>query len=471
METLSTIKHLLRDGESRRLEFMSSQVDLNALGATICSFLNCGGGQIIVGVRDDASVEGKVSSKQIEEALLPLAGGHDAMSLLTPSAIWDATDEPTDDGSVVLIDVPAGADVPYVFREAIYVRIGSETREATGSEIRELIERRYRQAARWERQPVLEVELSDLDMNEIYQTAQIAAGRRGWRFRDSDDPKMILEDLNLIDGGRLTNAAVILFGIEAGHIFRQAHVRLTAYASDKAASELREDLVSHGHLFEHLKAYEAFLHRHVSVVSDFSVTKEHREDRPQYPFWSLREGFRNALIHRDYDSAHGEVSVSVYPSYLEIWSFGDLPPGLTIASLKGADRSLPVNPDIAQVVFLRGLVDLLGRGTRKIVEEFKGLGLPEPIWRKQAGGVNLSLRSRAMAGEIPKELNARQVALLRQMKPGEQTDLSNYGERSEGQWSERTLRSDLSKLVRLGYLAKQGQGKSTFYVRTEKPTS
>jgi len=36
--------------------------------------------------------------------------------MITPNAIWDVTEEPTDAGPVVLIDVPAGADLPYVFR-------------------------------------------------------------------------------------------------------------------------------------------------------------------------------------------------------------------------------------------------------------------------------------------------------------------------------------------------------------------
>jgi len=100
------------------------------------------------------------------------------------------------------------------------------------------------------------------------------------------------------------------------------------------------------------------------------------------------------------------VSVSLYPNRLEIWSYGDLPLGLSIAALKTGDRSLPVNPDIAQVVFLRGWSNC-SVGNRKMVEEFKGQGMPEPVWKKQTGGVCVTLRSRTAPGEIPKELNAR----------------------------------------------------------------
>ena len=318
----------------------------------------------------------------------------------------------------------------------------------------------------------LKGEFDDLRVIEMYELAadsRIASEKRRWRFRDPNDLRMALEDLNLLDNGRLTDAAVVLFAQEAGHIFPQAHVRLTACSWEKSGAEFQEDRVSRGHLFAHLKDYDAFLGRHVIVSSEFTAAKSHREDRPQYPYWSLREGFRNPLIHRNYEAVYGRVSVSVYPARLEIWSFGDLPHGLSVSALKTGDRSLPVNPDIAQVVFLRGLVDLFGRGTRKMVEKFKAQALPAPAWKKQAGGVCVTLRSRTTPGEPPKELNARQVGLRRRMKPGGQTDLTKYGKEIEGKLSERALRNDLSQLVQLGYMAKQGQEKNTFYVRTEKP--
>ena len=468
METAKTIDRLISGGESKRMEFKTSRIDAESLGAVICAFLNSGGGQILIGVNDEGQPDGGITAKQVEEKLHPLSGGDEGEALITPNAVWDLTEEHAGDAVVVLVDVPAGADLPYVFKDKIFVRVDSQTREATGTQIRDLIQKRYLQGARWERQPVLEVTLADLDEEEIQKTVQVAANRRGWRFRDTGDLTMVLEDLNLIEDGRLTHAAVVLFAKEAGHILSQTQVRLTAYSSDKAASEYAEDKLSRGHLFSHLNTYDAFLDRRVAVISDFSQTKQYREDRPQYPYWPLREGFRNALIHRGYESVQGRVMVSAYPTRFEIWNDGDLPQGLTLASLKKGDRSIPVNPDIAQVVFLRGLVELLGRGTRKMVEEFRSLGMPDPMWKRASGGITLQLRSRAEASEIPKELNARQLDLLSKCRPGEQTDLQDYME-MHSSMSERALRDDLSKLNRLGYLTRQGKGKSTFYVRTEKP--
>jgi ATP-dependent DNA helicase RecG len=469
METPKTIRGILDKGESSRVGFKSSAAGVEDLGETICAFLNSGGGQIVVGVREDGHIEGEVSAKKIEATLRSLSGGTAPGGLIAPNAVWDVSEERLDEGTVAIIDVPGGGDPPYVFRDSIFIRVGSQTRQATGSQIRALIEKRYLLGARWERQPALEVAVSDLDANEIVKTAKIAAAKRGWQFRDPDDLTAILEDLNLIDHGRLTNAAVILFAKEAGHIFPQAQVRMTVYSSEKTGAAFADDRVAQGHLFSNLDEYDAFVKRHMSIVSDFSASQQARQDSPVFPYWPLREGFRNALMHRDYSSYHGRVTVSLYPRRIQIWSFGRLPQGLSIGSLKKADRSLPVNPDIAQVVFLRGLVELLGRGTRKIVEEFRSLGLPEPAWKEQAGGIILTMRGGHSPGELPGELNARQIDLLRQMRPGNSINLATVRKNVGGDLSERTVRNDLKGLVKLGFLARQGQGKSTFYVRTEKP--
>ena len=176
-------------------------------------------------------------------------------------------------------------------------------------------------------------------------------------------------------------------------------------------------------------------------------------------------------MHRDYSSYHGRVSVSLYPQRMEIWSFGLLPRGLSINSLQKADRSLPVNTDIAQVVFLRGLVELLGRGTRKIAEEFRSLGLPPAKWQEQGGGITLTMRGGRSLGNSAGKFNARQLDLLRSTRPGTVLDSKTVRQSGAGTKSQRTVRNDLVSLVKLGFLARHGEGKSTFYVRTEKPIS
>lgn len=467
METPKALQAILSKRESSHIDFVSASASLDVLGASICAFLNSGGGQLIVGLRDNGTVEGGVSATSVGEMLSTLSGGGDT-GLLIPSAFWHLSEETTTEGSIVIIDVPAGADLPYVFRDTIYVRVGRQTLQASGSQTRELIGRRFEWGARWERLPATEVDLADLDKEEILKTAEIASEKRGWRFHDKTDPWTILIDLDLVHHGRLTNAAVVLFAKEAGRIYPQTQVRATAYSSEKTAASIIDDQFFSGHIFSHLDAYDAFIQRHISVASEFSASGSTRKDIPLLPYWALREGFRNALIHRDY-SLYIDVSVGIYPRHFEVWSPGGLPQGLSVTSLKTADRSVPVNQDIAKVVFLRGLVDLLGRGTRKIVEQCKSFGLPDPSWKYVAGGILLTLRSGAGDVGIPNGLNSRQIDLLRILRPGSRIDVPTYVNDLDGRISERTGRNDLVQLAKLGFLSRQGQGKNTFYIRTEKP--
>ena len=126
METPKTIRSILAKGESAHVEFKSATASLEALGETICAFLNSGGGQIVVGVRDGGRIEGEVSAKKIEKMLRQLSGGTVPGGLITPNAVWDVSEERLDEGVMAIIDVPSGGDLPYVFRDSIFIRIGSQ---------------------------------------------------------------------------------------------------------------------------------------------------------------------------------------------------------------------------------------------------------------------------------------------------------------------------------------------------------
>src|SRR6266480_2054760 len=98
METPKTIRGLLKKGESSHVEFKSAATDLKTLGQTICAFLNSGGGQIVIGVRDDGEVEGEINLSKITTMLQPLSGGKLPGGLISPNAIWDVSEEAIDGG-------------------------------------------------------------------------------------------------------------------------------------------------------------------------------------------------------------------------------------------------------------------------------------------------------------------------------------------------------------------------------------
>ena len=140
-----------------------------------------------------------------------------------------------------------------------------------------------------------------------------------------------------------------------------------------------------GPLVSVLESTYGFIARNTMMRASFGEGELKREDEPLYPPDAVREGLVNALAHRDYSDYSGRIAVRVYPDRLEIRNSGDFPGGVTPEKLEKGHISVLRNPDIAHVLYLRGMMEKLGRGSLLIQKLCKERGLPEPKWRSEEG--------------------------------------------------------------------------------------
>ena len=457
------ISNLLAQRESDHLEFKES-FSPTSVARTAAAFLNSGGGTLVVGIRErggapevvgvpDAARIAERVERALNEAILPTAPI--AVSVLE-----------VDDGrNVVVVDVPAAAEPPYVYRNQVYVRRGTATQPATARDVLELVDRRRQEPPRWERQPAPGVEISDLSVDEIARTAQEARERRLVEL--GTEPDDVLEALSLVSRGRMCNGAVVLFGRDPARIYPQTQVHVAHFRSERR-DEIEDSRTLRGNAFELVERLWDFVTAHMPIRS--SLNRGHqREDRPAYPVGALREALMNAIVHRDYAAYSGSVSVTMYSDRIEVWNPGRLPEGIHTSELKRGTVSRPHNPDIAHVFYLRGLVERLGIGTRRIADECREAGLPEPQWEEVSGGIRLTISLGAKAGAAPTDLNERALAYLRDVATGVSISAADYHARYAPDRTERTARADLAALVDLGLTRRVGRGPGTRYVRTERP--
>jgi len=449
---------------SRLSEGDSEQVELKAapkpeeIGRSVCAFLNTKGGTLLVGAGPGKVIGVKSPARWVETLQRHLA------EKLSPQALWSIDVEDHEGRSVIVIDVPQGAEPPYVYEDEIFVRAGASTQTASVRQITELIERRHAQAVRWERLPALGTDLQDLDEDEIRQTAQEGRTHRFHRFRDAESTEGILEDLNLSRGGSLLNSAVVLFGRIPTRRFSQLRVRLARFSGEH---EMEDSRVLEQNAVSVIGQVESFLRQHVAISSALTDSVR-RADKPAYPWLALREALMNAIVHRDYAAFDGGISISIYSDRIEFWSSGELPDGMTVRDLKEERISRLRNPDIAHVFWLRGFVEAFGTGAARILKQCALAGLPEPEWRVGGGGVRLIIRSALAAATPPAELNSRQRALLESLRSGDPVTVAEYSRQYAPNVSDRQARSDLSQLTSWGYLRREGRGPSTVYVRTPR---
>lgn len=468
---MKDIEKIKKIKPSDKAAFFSPGVDLKEIGKTICAMSNSGGGSIYIGTEEiNKGQAGIKSPDDFEKKLrMELLQSKDLYKpAISPQAYWSVESEKIGKTNVITINVPSGAFIPYAIEGEIFIRKSSQTVKADSREIDYLVNQRYMEMSRWGTLPVLEKEMKDLDQDLILETARIAKDKRFYDFSDPNDPFSILDNLNLIFQGRISNFAYLLFGKKPERTFPQSRIRVISYVGKKTDLTIGTDKFIEGNLLNQYELVTEYIKNQIPTFSELTSFSDTRRDELMYPYWSVREGIRNAIIHRNYETATSEMRIEIYSDRISIWSYGELPKKLKIKDLKGEHPSLPPNPEIAHVFFLRGIIEKLGRGTQRITNEFEDFGLPAPKWEETGGGLKLTMYGKSVDGKIPKTFNTRQIEAIDKLKTGDIIKVAEYLSLIGEEIAPRTARDDIKGLVKAGYLKQQGKGQSTVYIRTDK---
>ena len=458
------IRKQIRQGEGVGTEFKAEVRNLETIARTVCAFLNTHGGTVFCGVDEKGRLIG------IEAAADHVQSIHTyLLEAITPKALFTVNVDEEDGKTILSIEVPEGKDRPYVFAGSVYVRQGGTTRMADAATLRDMVQSKSVATERWERRPSMAMEESDLDREEIRRTVQQAKESGRFAFHTDADDIAILQALAVYSTQGFTQAADVLFAGNPALRHPQTRVRVTRFASDKGGDAYIDDRLLQGPLVKVFEQAFDILSQHVRLESKFQPGELRREDRPEYPFAALREGLVNACAHRDYAGFSGGIAVGIYPGRIEIWNSGHFPDGMKPGDLSRNHPSLPTNPDIAHVLYLRGLMERIGRGGQLIINACRDYGLPSPKWVDRSTGVTLTIYGRSGHEASLLVANPRQQILLAQLKAGDQIRPGEYHQRFAADVSDRQARRDLVELENAGLLLRIAKGAGTLYQRTDRP--
>ena len=394
------LQRLLSLGEGPNLEFKSG-VDPSAIGQQVCAFLNSGGGYVVLGVNEGGDIKGvSPASKSLLDFL-----EQTIVTGLMPKALVSFEDQTVEGKPVWVIEVPAGQDIPYSYKDEVFIREEEQTRRADVATLRDMILRRQNEPERWERR-FSDADLEkDLDENEVRaMIMDVDVSRLEGLHESVGNPFKALERVGLIKYGRLTNGGDVLFASHPARRHPQVRVRAVCYTSDKSDDTYRDFKTFDGPLIQVLEQSFTFIQRNTPSSSHFRRGKMVREEQSLYPPEAIREGLVNAFAHRDYADFRGGIAINIYPRRLEIWNSGDFPEGINAESLARGHISILRNPDIAHVLYLRGMMEKLGRGSVMIRKACEDQGLPMPVWRADAQGVTLTYSAAEVATEVSMEV-------------------------------------------------------------------
>lgn len=204
------------------------------------------------------------------------------------------------------------------------------------------------------------------------------------------DIESILMGLELIQDGRLLNAAVVLFGKNVGSQFPQCEIRLARFRGMDKQPDFTDNRQYKDHAFGLLRRAEVFLLDHVPIAGELASGSMIRRDIPWYPPRATREALANALCHRDYSIPGGAVALAMFDDRLEIISPGEFHFGLTADKMTVPHESRPWNPLIANTFYRAGVIERWGSGTTNMVHWCEENGNPVPEWQERSGSVVVS---------------------------------------------------------------------------------
>ena len=258
--------------------------------------------------------------------------------------------------------------------------------------------------------------LADLDPDAIANFRfRWAAKAKTDRILNLSD-EQLLADTELMADGKLTYAALILFGTRAGlgkHLARSEIVfeyrsnDLPGPAQDR--QEYREGF---------LLCHDAIWNR-INLRNDNQSYQDRffRIDVPTFDEEVTREAILNAVCHREYH-LEGSVFVRQYSRRLEIINPGGFPNGITVQNI--LDEQRPRNRRLADAFARCGLVERAGQGMDLIFERTIRHSKALPDFERSGASSSYGLHDSTLSKEFEfgSQANGANLAHIEVQNPG-----------------------------------------------------
>ena len=318
---------------------------------TMLAFINTEGGTLYLGMSDDGSVYGIEGDVDLEGRRITDTFRNNIIP--DPSPYFKLEPEERDGHFVIKISVKKGSAIPYCYAKyglvpkGVYVRIGTNSVTATSEHIRQMI--KDNSAGQFISDLSIEQNLTFEYADQIFSGKEIKFGQQQ------------KQSLGLIHpDGRYTNLALLLSD--------QCPYTTKAAIFEGKNKELFKDRKEFtGSIFKQIDDSLAYLNVFNRVRGTFEGA--YRIDYTDYPNFSLREAYINALIHRDY-YIEGSIIISMFDDRLEFMSLGGIMPGVT-HDLMLAGVSVTRNEKLAQIFYRLNFIEAFGTGIPRIFSAYE----------------------------------------------------------------------------------------------------
>jgi len=438
--------------EGARLEFKSAagQFHFEKLVDYCVALANEGGGTIILGVTDRRPRQ-VIGTSAFAEPGRTEAGLHQRLGHRIP------VEEYHHDGHrVLIVHVPPRLrGVAWHHNGRYLKRAGDDLAPLSATELRAIFA---------ETSPDFSEQICASATQADLAPQAIADFRARWA-RKANNPRITawddtqtLANAELLVDGRITYAALILFGTHAalGRHLAQAEVIFEYRSSEAAGPAQARDEHREGFFLFHDTLWQT-----INLRNDRQSYQEDlfRYDIPTFDEVSVREALLNAISHRDYRLG-GSTFVRQYTRRLEIANPGGFPPGITQENI--LDRQNPRNRRLAETFAKCGMIERSGQGMNLMVENAIRQGKSLPSFAgTDTHEVRLTLEGTMQNPAFVRYLGRLDADLLRSFTSHDFLALDAIARQAP---LTPVMRSRLPTLREAGAIESQGRGRGVRYM-------
>ena len=449
------LAELLEKSESERLEFKSSLSQINEIVEIVSSFANKKGGKILIGVSNSGKVVGVQVGKDSIERLTNKIRNNTEPKLYPTIFVEEINGK-----KVIVIGVEAAMDKSGLAFGKPFKRVGKSTLKMSKEEFERMVLEKKR--VYWDEQICREASLKDIDwgfVKKFFMPKYESLNKR----KIVGSEKELLEALGCIKDKKPTNAGILLFGKNPQKFFMNSYIALARYRGDVESTERLDYREFAGNLFQQIGGCDGYMKEHIAIMSRLHPMNVEREDISEYPPFSIRELIVNAACHRDYPEQGSKIIIKMFNSHIDYFNPGGLPKGVTPQNILKMQKSR--NPAIAKVLSKVKYIEELGEGWNKIMKEYKTHPLrPKKPKIEDLGNAVFVTIYRAVLDAFERfkdKLNERQIKLVKYLQVHESITSTDYAKMFG--ITDRQARGDLSKMVSLDLLFKEGKARLTKY--------
>lgn len=340
----------------------------------VVALANANGGYLVLGMEDAFPHKVVVGTSQCENALGKLEN-EIYKALQIPVDAYELFDE--QNNRVVVVEIPRHpVGKALRFEDVPLWRSGEELIPMPDKVLFSILQETdpdYSQA-------ICEgVTIDDLDKEAIDILKEKYARKQNNPTFTSLSDRQALSDLKLIEGNKVTNAAVLLVG--------KAEIIQQNFPQAKVQHEFRttEGQERFDKRLSFVAPFYILIDQLWKAVNDRNGSVPVQEGAYMFdiPFFNeevIREVINNAFAHRDYRLA-SEIVIKQYPTKLSVISPGGFPIGVTLENILTVS-STPRNRLLADVLAATGIVERSGQGMDVIFRLTLSEGKQTPDYSK-----------------------------------------------------------------------------------------